>query len=216
MKKILTIAVMTIVFAANGFAQDYTLGVRVGMNVANILGDFSDADYSAKLGLKAGIVGCFNLDGDFYLEPGIYFAPKGAKKEYKDIAGNNIKDIYNLNYLEIPVNAVYKYEINSNLTVRGFAGPYFGFGMFGRHKYEVNGSAKDKDGGKKQKAFSSKATECNFQQFDFGMNIGGGLEFSVCYLGIQYGMGFLNFNSKNDKDYKMRNGVFAVEFGVNF
>ena len=206
MKKILTIAVMTIVFAANGFAQDYTLGVRVGMNVANILNYTNDSD--AKLGLKAGIVGCFPLADNIWLEPGIYYSPKGTKHEW-NVQGTNCKNVCNLNYLEIPINGVYKYDINSNLTVRGHFGPYFGFGMYGKTKYEEDGKVISK-----VKNFSSKSGNNNYNQFDCGLNLGAGIEFSICYLGVQYGIGLTKINKYGDD--KMRNGVFAVEFGVNF
>ena len=206
MKKILTIIAIVLAFATNGLAQDFTLGARVGMNVANILGDYGDSD--AKLGLKLGVVGCFPLADDIYLEPGIYYSPKGTKHEWS-AAGVNCKNVCNLNYLEIPLNGVYKYEINSNLTVRGHFGPYFGFGMFGKTKYEEDGKVISK-----YKNFSSKSGQKNYNSFDFGLNFGAGIEFSVCYLGVQYGIGITNLN-KND-DAKFRNGVFAVEFGVNF
>lgn len=217
MKKILTIIAIVLAFATNGLAQDFTFGARVGMNVANILGDnilnygIISAESQTKLGLKLGVVGCFPLVDDIYLEPGIYYSPKGTKNEWTDAANDNHKMVCNLNYVEIPVNGVYKYEINNNLTVRGHFGPYFGFGISGKTKYEVNGKTIPDS---KQKNFSSKSGNLNRNTFDFGLNIGAGIEFSVCYLGVQYGLGITNI-SKYDNE-KFRNGVFAVEFGVNF
>ncbi len=215
MKKIFLMVAVMIAAISASFAQDFTFGARVGMNVANIGGDI-DPKMDSKISLKAGVVACFPLADNIYLEPGLLFSPKGAKYEYKDIKGDNIKNVYNLNYLEIPISAVYKFEVNSNFAVRGHVGPYVGVGMFGRYKREVNGSAKEKDGGDKKKAFSSEKRACNYQRFDTGLNLGAGIEFSICYLGVQYGLGFMNFNSKNNKDYKMRNNVLSVDFGINF
>ncbi len=230
MKKLFLMIAALIIAASGALAQDFTVSARVGMNVAKIGGDVEDLE--AKIGLKLGIAGCFPLVDNFYLETGAFYSPKGAKKSSSseiDVLG--VKTKYNeeytmkLNYLEIPINAVYKYEINSNMSVRGHVGPYFGFGLFGREKLEINGSVDGKildiDGeesetGYKSKAFSSKEEDCNFKRFDAGINFGGGMEFGPCYLGIQYGVGLSNFNSKNSKDYKMRNGVFSVDFGFNF
>ena len=206
MKKILLI-VAVLFFAANlSKAQDFTVGVRVGMNVANIGGDYEG---DAKLGLKAGIVGTFPLADNIYLEPGAFFSPKGSKLEYKTLDGKNAKHLCNLNYLEIPINGVYKYEINSNLTVRGHLGPYFGFGVCGKSKDKIDGKV---DKNSKNKNFKQSGN--NLKAFDCGLNVGAGIEFSVCYLGVQYGFGLVNMSK--DDDYKMRNGVFSVDFGVNF
>ena len=214
MKKILLI-VAVLFFAANlSKAQDFTIGARVGMNVANIGGDYDDGD--AKLGLKAGIVATFPLADNIYLEPGLYFSPKGSKGESID-GGVTYKSFCNLNYVEIPINGVYKYEINSNLTVRGHVGPYFAFGILGKSKVKIDGKV-DKDS--KVKNFNdghNKAGRPNkdYSKFDFGFDFGAGIEFSVCYLGVQYDLGVIDFN-RNRSDNKMRNGVFSVDFGVNF
>ena len=55
----------------------------------------------------------------------------------------------------------------------------------------------------------------DYSKFDFGFDFGAGIEFSVCYLGVQYDLGVIDFN-RNRFDNKMRNGVFSVDFGVNF
>lgn len=221
-----------IVAASGALAQDFTVSARVGMNVAKIGGDVEDLE--AKIGLKLGIAACFPLVDNFYLETGAFYSPKGAKESNsveKEVLGVNKKFnkeyTMKLNYLEIPINAVYKYEINNNMSVRGHVGPYFGFGLFGKEKLEINGSVDgailDADGkeiegqkGYKSKAFSSKEGDRNYKRFDAGINFGGGMEFGPCYLGIQYGVGLSNFNSKNSKDFKMRNNVFSVDFGFNF
>ncbi|MBQ3655436.1 MAG: outer membrane beta-barrel protein [Bacteroidales bacterium] len=220
MKKIFLMVAVMIAAVSASFAQDFTFGARIGMNVANIGGDGDKLE--PKIGLKAGVVGCFPLVDNVYLEVGAFYAPKGAKNsESNTIMGVKVNQDYTvkLNYIEIPICGVYKYEISSNFAVRGHFGPYFGVGLFGNEKLEINGSTKNSEAGLagyKLKAFSSKSDECNYKRFDVGLNVGAGIEFSACYLGVQYGAGLSNFNSKNNKDYKMHNNVFSVDFGFNF
>ena len=213
MKKIFLMVAVMIAAVSASFAQDFTFGARVGMNVANIGGD---GDGDSKLGFKAGVAACFPLADNIYLEPGLYFSPKGSKKEYT-IANVTAKTFCNLNYIEVPINAVYKFEVNSNFAVRGHMGPYFSFGLMGNTKTKIDGKV-DKD--TKVKNFSDGHNKAgyphnDYSAFDFGLDFGAGIEFSVCYLGVQYDLGLIDFN-RNRGDVKLRNGVFSVDFGINF
>ena len=215
MKKIFLMVAVMIAAVSASFAQDFTFGARVGMNVANIGGD-PKPEMDAKLGFKAGIVADFPLADNIYLEPGLYFSPKGAKKEYS-VLGVTSKTYCNLNYVEIPINGVYKFEVNSNFAVRGHVGPYFGFGILGKTKTKVDGKVDKESKVSNFKDGHNKydAPHNDYSKFDFGLNFGAGIEFSVCYLGVQYGMGFVDFN-RNRGDQKLRNNVFSVDFGINF
>lgn len=206
MKKIFLMVAVMIAAVSASFAQDFSMGARLGMNVADITGDSKIEGHN--MSFNAGVVACFPLVDNVFLEPGVYFSVKGDCHKEK-IAGDNYKSVINLSYLEIPINGVYKYEVNSNLTLRGHFGPYFGFGLFGSSKAKVNG---DKVDGSEVKAFSSKGH--GYDVFDIGLNFGCGIEFSACYLGVQYGLGLKNFSG--DSAYKMRNNVFSVDFGINF
>jgi len=215
MKKIFLMVAVMIAAVSASFAQDFTFGARIGMNVANIGGD-PKPEMDAKLGFKAGIVADFPLADNIYLEPGLYFSPKGAKKEYS-VLGVTSKTYCNLNYVEIPINGVYKFEVNSNFAVRGHVGPYFGFGILGKTKTKVDGKVDKESKVSNFKDGHNKYDEPHndYSKFDFGLNFGAGIEFSVCYLGVQYGMGFVDFN-RNRGDQKLRNNVFSVDFGINF
>jgi len=221
MKKIFFMVAVMIAAMSASFAQDFTFGARVGMNVANITGDWKDTqlgDVHSKMGLKAGFAACFPLFDNIYLEPGLYFSAKGSRTEYSKL---NTKTYCNLNYIEIPLNGVYKYEVNSNFAVRGHFGPYFAFGVFGKTKTEVDGKV-DKDS--KVKNFDDGHNKANephrdYSAFDFGLDFGAGIEFSVCYLGVQYDLGLTDFNRNRYyglKQCKFHNGVFSVDFGINF
>lgn len=215
MKKIFLMVAVMIAAVSASFAQDFTLGVRVGMNVANIGGD-PKPETDSKLGFKAGIVADFPLADNIYLEPGLYFSPKGAKKEYS-VAGVTTKYYTNLDYLEIPINGVYKFEVNNNFAVRGHVGPYFGFGILGKEKTKVDGKVDKESKVSNFKDGHNKYgyAHNDYSKFDFGLNFGAGIEFSVCYLGVQYGMGFVDFN-RNRGNCKMHNNVFSVDFGITF
>ena len=218
MKKIFLMVAVMIAAVSASFAQDFTFGARVGMNVANIGGDWKDihlvGDVNSKLGLKAGVVACFPLFDNIYLEPGAFFSMKGSRSE---ISATDTKTFTNLDYIEIPLSGVYKYEINSNFAVRGHVGPYFGFGILGKTKTKVDGKVDKETKVSNFKDGHNKYNESHkdYSKFDFGLNFGAGIEFSVCYFGVQYGLGLTDFN-RNRFDHKFHNNVFSVDFGINF
>jgi hypothetical protein len=62
-----------------------------------------------------------------YLQPGVLYSQKGA--EFEDSAE------LQLNYIEIPVNLVYKPVLGAGRLLLGF-GPYVGFGLGGKLKVD--------------------------------------------------------------------------------
>ncbi|MFL5746254.1 MAG: outer membrane beta-barrel protein, partial [Niastella sp.] len=107
--KVLLIALATTVFALGAKAQDKTtFGVRAGLNFQNITGDDGDGhkyDNKLKTGINIGLNAEIPIAEDFYIQPGLLFATKGAKDDnYRKI---NVR----LSYLEIPINLLFKPEL---------------------------------------------------------------------------------------------------------
>ncbi|WP_294618385.1 porin family protein [uncultured Bacteroides sp.] len=224
MKKLL-IVIACVLAAVNGVnAQGVNFGVRAGMNVANAGGDFKDemkdVDFKSRVGFHVGVIADVELSEKFYLQPGLYFTTKGLKSEDKE--GMGYEEKYNLNYLELPILASYRFNLSDNVQWQINAGPYFAVGVGGKvkgtdfdgieYKYDAFGVA-DED---------SDEEKGGLKRFDAGLSFGTGITYNKIYFGIKYDLGLANIADKkawtgeNDKGQKIRNRNFAISVGYTF
>lgn len=227
MKKLL-IVIACVLAAVNGVnAQGVNFGVRAGMNVANAGGDFKDemkdVDFKSRVGFHVGVIADVELSEKFYLQPGLYFTTKGLKFEDKE--GMGYEEKYNLNYLELPILASYRFNLSDNVQWQINAGPYFAVGVGGKvkgtdfdgsdkfeYKYDAFGVA-DED---------SDEEKGGLKRFDAGLSFGTGITYNKIYFGIKYDLGLANIADKkawtdeNGKGQKIRNRNFAISVGYTF
>lgn len=110
MKKLI-VAVITVFIGTTAFSQEIDLGVKAGVNFANI----SDVDnLSSKTGFQAGIFAGIKFTDKVGIQADVLYSQQGAEFD----AGK-----FDLNYVNIPI--VLKYYLVQGLNVQ--AGPQFGF-----------------------------------------------------------------------------------------
>ncbi len=205
MKKIL-MAIMAVLFAAPSFAQyssggfslsESTLyyGLRLGMNVSNVTGDY--IDMGSRVGLNLGaVIGARVSDSTpVFLESGLYFESKGAKDGKLSLG---------LNYIEVPLLIKYGVQVSDDIALLPHVGPYFGFGVGGKYKYE-NANVVVKD-----------SSFDYMKHFDMGIKIGCGAEYNKLYAELGYAFGVVNIAKDNPTDDAAHNGSFYFNVGVNF
>jgi len=120
MKKILIVAIVCS-FPFFAQAQEFHAGVKGGLNLSNLYID-EVTDENARIGFHAGVFGQWELSEVFGIQPEVLYSSKGAKAEY-DIAIFEGENKFNLNYIDVPVLAVFK--IGENFEIH--AGPYFSY-----------------------------------------------------------------------------------------
>jgi hypothetical protein len=184
MKKLtLLIAIMvSLSFVARA---QMNFGVKAGLNMATLSGDDVE-NASMKPNYQVGGVLNFNVTDAISLQPGLILAGKGSNNS------ENSDFTLSMNYLEIPVNAVYNI---SGFQV--FAGPYLGLGLFGKEKYADD----DYD-----IEFTSDVDPTNTSQdksyynsFDYGINAGLGYKLNdAIQIQANYGLGLANVFPKVD------------------
>jgi hypothetical protein len=188
-----------------------TFGVRAGMNFQNINGKDGAGNklqHDLTTGFNAGINAEMPLGGGMYLQPGILFTQKGAKLEQSS-------DKVKLNYIDIPVNLVYKPILGKGNMVLGF-GPYVGFGLGGKREYANTES---------DVTFSNETVSSldysRFKKVDAGANFLAGYEFSnKLSLQLNTQLGLLDINpesigSTSDK-VNWRNTGWGISIGYRF
>ncbi len=199
-------------------------GIRGGLNFSNLSVDEDE------MGIEPEGITSFHLgvswqrliipDKPFYLETGLYLTQKGCKA-----SGSLVYAKYSIDikpwYLQVPVLAMYSFELPGGFTVQPYAGPYLGYGIGGKGKFSSGqysseaylfkkSNIKDSDGDEQE-------TPQLLKRFDMGIRLGVGATYGRFYLGLGYDWG-LTDNVKED-EYGVgfaRNRSFTLSVGYNF
>lgn len=184
MKKIFIVAAALVLSAGAAMAQDY-LRLQASF-VANKMTDYADDNVKPK-GINFGGVAGFSVSDNLpiYLEPGVNIAWTHSAK---DVAGGEIKFTYMT--AAIPLNCVYKYEINDKVAVSGFLGL--------NNKFNFMAKEHDKGPGYKndfswlsKKDMGSREDRASFYQL--GSQLGAGFHVSRFYIGYQFQWDWMKF-----------------------
>ncbi|HET7896332.1 MAG TPA: porin family protein [Flavisolibacter sp.] len=191
-----------------------TIGIHGGVNFFNINGKTADGvelNNKLKTGFTAGADVQLPLGGGSYLAPGVSFIQKGTETE------NGIKTT--LNYVEVPVNFLYKPIVGTGNLVLGF-GPYIGLG--------VGGKVTNADGSTADVVFDKHydrtlpASTVQLRKTDAGANFIAGYEFAnKLSLNLKAQLGLKDINpdmgSTNSNDQtRYRNTGFGASLGYRF
>ncbi|SCB91728.1 Outer membrane protein beta-barrel domain-containing protein [Chitinophaga costaii] len=156
-----------------------------------------------------------------YLQPDITYLRKGATfigpKEMNSVAiGEGQKLV--LDYVEIPVNFVYKVPVSFGQLAFG-VGPYVAHGIYGRYGYTLNDGNKNTGYTKKvhfSDRYGSDDAAVNLRPWDFGLNGMINVEFNSCIvLGANYSLGLTDINRSYFGTVKNRYVGISVGFFFN-
>lgn len=231
MKKLFLLTILVTGIVANASAQDkkVSFGIRAGVNISSLSYSTSaEDDYApdlkSKTGFNVGVIADWNVAGNFYVQPGIYFTTRGAKSEMFDAeyeASDKLE--VNMNYLQIPILASYRFPVSNSIKIDINAGPYFSYGMGGKFKNEWSYSGEtEKIEGKVFDKSSEDKTGGDLKRFDAGLRFGAGVQIQNFYIGVNYDLGLSNIADGGSeystwrKNDKLKNGCVAVMVGYNF
>lgn len=213
-KKLLLLAAFTGTLSAAMAQQQQTtgesslqpkFGIKGGINLSNLYVD-DVKDENMKVGVNVGVFGKFPVTQGFSIQPELLYSSKGAKLAYDNILGNG-EYRFNLNYVELPVLAVFNLGKNFNIH----AGPYV----------SLLTSANIKRLDKKNNEIDNIADldTDNFKRFDYGLVGGVGLDIENFTIGARYNYGLNEIGdgglagqaTKNSK-----NSAFTFYIGIGF
>jgi len=177
MKKFFAVVVLAFVTLSMN-AQDFKkfrFGPAAGLNISKMSGS------SSKIGFNVGARAEYNFSDNFYLGSGLLFTMKGFK-ETAEAQGYKATVKANPFYLEIPINAGYRYNFSEKFSLFGEVGPYLGFGIAGKYKQSIEPAIEGYEN-----------TSVNFfpggKRFDFGIGFAAGCEFSKFQVRVGYELG---------------------------
>lgn len=234
MKKLLLCTVLAVCATCAASAQKkIAFGVRAGLNINSLSysGDKNSEmpDPKSRAGFHVGAVMDWNVAGNFYIQPGLYFTTRGAKSEdsmNEDGYRYEYSDKLNMNYLQLPVVASYRFPVSKAVKIDINVGPYVAVGLGGKYKIE---ETEFFEGETERYSYEckifDKSTEeegrGDFKRFDAGLRFGAGVNIQKFYVGLSYDLGLTNLartdgDSHWAKGTKYKNGSFQVSVGYNF
>jgi hypothetical protein len=204
MKKNVVFLTLALVATTLTTYAQVSFGVKAGYSSSTISAD--DNDGSSRLsGFHAGVIADLSLAESFSLQPQLLYSAKGVKFKDVDINENETKVSFKLNYLELPVNFLYKPQVGAGKLFVG-AGPYLALGIGG--KFE---DVKVKFDGKKAADLDETDDKIHAKALDAGANFLAGYELKNGLLfSINYSLGLTNFSPDGDKS---KNSYLGISVG---
>jgi hypothetical protein len=217
MRKFFIITALTVFGFTQVNAQEIKFGAKAGVNLANIVGDFTD-DSKMLMGFHVGGVAEFAITEDFLVAPELLFSMQGNKFEYEEsetfmgmTASLKEEGKLKLSYIAIPVMA--KYQVFDGLTLE--AGPQIGILMGAKQEYDstvsLNGEVVVSESGSEDvKEFMST--------MDLGLGLGLGYRMTNgLFFQARYNIGLSNINDFDGADdVKQQNSVIQISVGYFF
>jgi hypothetical protein len=171
---VLTLIIILLILSTdNASAQQRkpTAGIKGGLNVSNFYSeDITDKD--ARLGFHVGLYGQL-LSSDFFaLQPELHYSTRGTEVISDGVV--NQKTRFNLNYLDLPVLAVFKLGNTVELQAGAYGAYLLGANIKSEGDLGDSFDELDRD---------------NFKSFDYGLTGGIGFNFGSVQLGGRYNLG---------------------------
>jgi len=167
-------------------AQDMKAGIKGGVNFSNFASLDNTEDQGNRTGFHAGVFAQLPVSEFFAVQPELTYSTKGTKADY-NIAGFEGEAKYNLNYLDIPVLAVFKLGESADIQI----GPYVGFLL--NKKVETDIISRQ------------FAPDDSFKNVDFGMSAGFALNFDPISVGTRYNYGITKINETEASEAGLSN-----------
>ena len=135
---ILFAALILFGYSAQSQSEGISFRLHSGLNLQTFKGMGMNGD---KLSLNivprfnVGVMIDFPIVSDLYIKSGLLFTTKGAKSN--QFPGTDISVEYNIAYVELPLNFLFKAALGKGHLLLGF-GPYIAYGIVGSAEYTIN------------------------------------------------------------------------------
>jgi len=223
MRNITTILLLILlcITATHTFSQ-VKYGVKVGLNLTKLSdkdneGTYSN-EYKMKTGFHFGVTAEVPFSESFSFEPGLIYSLRGFTTSRKSaVSGEQPvepKLTMYLNYLVIPLNAIYKIRVGKSKIFIS-AGPYLGYALSGKLKADTAWFGINGDQPERKVLIGNNSTN-DIKPFDYGFNLGAGIELYPVTLGAQYGFSISNIAPANDYGRQLKNKIISFALSYKF
>lgn len=170
--------------------SEYKLGFKGGVNFTNV-GTTTGVTNKSLTGVHFGLFAKLPITESLAVQPELYFTTKGGELTYQNVVVDGTAK-FNLNYIEVPVLAVFKIFPGFNFQV----GPYA--------SYLVSSKVTNVDDVTFN--FEDNIQSGDFNKFDTGVMAGFGIAVKSVEIGVRYNFGLLKVGK--DKTYLGTNYIF--------
>ena len=228
--KVISLAVIFLLSMPDGFSQRHPkgdtgvhLGIIAGVNLQNLNGtDFwgEKLDNDFIIGFNAGVNVNIPIAPDFYIQPGLMFSAKGGKQKVIEspskAEGNEVTTKVSINYLEVPVNLLFRPQAGDGHLLIGF-GPYIGYGIFGKVKTKEGSLSNELDIKFKNTVTSSDPSTSSYMRpLDAGGTILFGYElFNGLFFQLNGQLGLLKINPEYENLTNNKTSIKNFGFGLS-
>jgi hypothetical protein len=219
MKKIFFTLVLYIIFFGTTTMAQSRYGLTAGMEFSKYsINYLENAELDLRSGAKIGVLMEYAVTKDFFIAPEIVYAQRGTKGKGVYAGNISFQLLETLNYVQIPVNAMYKFNLGNYSKFTLFAGPYAGLAFSGKSWEKQNINYKEEETGG-DITFGSGEDDL-YNKFDFGLNLGIGYEYADWFIKVQYNLGLSNMLNNNNEEYsagnKSQNRNIGISLGYLF
>ena len=210
-------------------------GIKLGYNLGGVMANYHQGadqtsapanpdNFRMKSGFQGGLIADWPVNEKISIQPGARFIMHGFTDKYLTNinSGYKVTRRFSLFYLQVPVYAQYRWNVYEETNVLFQAGPYFGYGLFGRQSYMRNGKSQDLNDSQKKITFGNGTSKDISNGFDYGLGLGAGIEIYRFQLMVTYDFGLykMNFEKSQAKsasyNVDMRNHTLSVTLAVIF
>lgn len=181
------------------------IGIKGGINLSNLYVD-DVKDENMKVGANFGVFAKFPITKGFSIQPEVLYSSKGAKLTYDNIFGSG-EYRFNLNYIEVPVLAVFNVSKNINLQAGGYAA------------YLTSANIKRLKSGSSEADDVADLKTDNFKRFDYGLVGGVGFDIQNFTIGARYNYGLNEIGDggiAGEATKNSKNSAFTFYIGLGF
>jgi len=202
-------AIFYVLMPLASFAQ--TFSIKAGHNLSNIATENIDNINTDVLKMRHGfnIGAAINIpiNKTFSFETGLFLINKGysIRMTGSDYYIEYYEDT-DLFYLDIPLFAKASYNFDDK-KIYGTFGPYIGAGISGKTEYVRSRGGEAyfvKD------IIWGSGEDASLKRFDYGFNLGAGIEINSANIGLFYSLGLANISTDPDNESKINNRVFGI------
>lgn len=177
------------------------VGIKGGLNVSNLyVKDVNDNN--ARFGFNGGLYGQILSSEAFAIQPELLYSTKGSQAEYGGLINSTVR--FNLNYLDLPVLAVFKLGPSAEIH----AGVYGSYLLNANIHYSGNFGTN-----------TDQISRNSLKTYDWGWVGGLGLNFGAVQIGARYNYGMVpiaNSDAARNQLGNSKNSVAQLYIALNF
>ena len=214
MKKYFLTVIVVVVLTANYTQAQITFGVHTGLNLSTMSSKLEGKKSEVsdhikyKSSFQIGVIGEKTINEKFAGQLCVLFNTQGWEFNIKE---QDHKSATNLNYIQIRVNPMYKFDIDK-LVLFFQVAPYIGYALSGKSKIEtiIDGITDKYD---RKIEFGNEFGKMKI--WDFGIGLGTGVQFDNIQIGLCYNRGFANLSNTEKVSEKINGFALTISYMLN-